>query len=59
MFAEYSKLIAVVVGFALSYAVVKFGLPAEWATGDFATWVTSIITAVLVWRFPANATPAE
>lgn len=57
MFAEYSKLIAVVVGFALSYGVAKFGLPAEWATGDFNIWLTSIITAILVWRFPANKTP--
>ena len=58
MFAEYSKLIAVVVGFALSFLTTRFALPAEWATGDFAVWVTSIITAILVWRFPANK-PAE
>ena len=57
MFAEYSKLIAVVVGFVLSYGVAKFGLPAEWASGDFNVWMTSIITAILVWRFPANKTP--
>ena len=58
MFAEYSKLIAVVVGFVLSYLSTKFAIPAEWATGDFAVWLTSIITAILVWRFPANKPPA-
>jgi hypothetical protein len=58
MFAEYSKLIAVIVGFALSYGVAKFALPAEWATGEFNTWLTGIITAILVWRFPANQPPA-
>ena len=58
MFAEYSKLIAVVVGFVLSFLTTRFALPADWATGDFSVWVTSIITAILVWRFPANKPPA-
>ena len=58
MFAEYSKLIAVVVGFVLTFLASRFAIPAEWATGDFSIWLTSIITAILVWRFPANKPPA-
>jgi hypothetical protein len=54
MFAEYSKLVAVLVGFVLSYLATKFAIPAEWVAGDFNMWVTSLITAILVWRFPAN-----
>jgi len=55
---NYSKLIAAVVGGALSWAAVKWGLPAEWATGEFAAAITTVVSSVLVWRFPANV-PSE
>lgn len=54
--SNYSKLVAVLVGTLMAWAVNKFALPAEWALpdGDFVIGLTGLINAVLVWRFPAN-----
>lgn len=56
--SNYSKLIAVIVGTAMAWAVNKWALPAEWALpdGDFVIGLTGVINAILVWRFPANTT---
>jgi len=51
---DYSKLVATIVGFALSFAVGKFALPTEWASPETVTSVSGAITAILVYAFPAN-----
>ena len=51
---NYSKLIATVVGFILSFAVAKLALPAEWASPEVAASIASAISAILVFVFPAN-----
>ena len=56
--AQYSKLIAAIIGGVLSWLTVRFGLPAEWSTGEFAVALSTVIMSILVWRFPANE-PAE
>ena len=46
--AAYSKFFGAIVGGILAWLVAKFSLPADWATGDFAAALTTIITAVVV-----------
>ena len=52
--AAYSKFFGAIVGGIFAWLVAKFSLPADWATGDFAAALTTIITAVVVYAFPAN-----
>jgi hypothetical protein len=54
--SNYSKLIAVIVGTLVAWAVTRFGLPAEWASpeSEVIVGLTGVINALLVWRFPAN-----
>ena len=54
--SNYSKLIAAIVGALVSWLVVAFSLPAEWAApnSEIIVGITGIITAVLVYFFPAN-----
>lgn len=54
--SNYSKLIATLVAGALAFLANKFALPVEWATpdGDFVIGVTTLISSILVWAFPAN-----
>lgn len=54
MLGANSKAIGAIVGTFLSWAVVKFGLPSEWASNEMALAVTTIITAATVWIFPKN-----
>lgn len=51
---NYSKVIAAVIGFALSFVVTKFSLPVEWSSPEVATAVSGGITSILVYFFPAN-----
>lgn len=51
---NYSKFFGAIVGGILAWLTAKFGLPAEWAAGDFAAAITTVVTAVVVWAFPAN-----
>lgn len=59
--SNYSKLIAVIVGTIVAWAVNRFALPPEWAVpeGDIVIGLTGIINAILVWRFPKNVEPAK
>ena len=50
----YSKFIGALVGGVMSFLVAKFALPAEWATGDVSAAITTVLTAVVVFAFPAN-----
>lgn len=52
---SYSKFFGAIVGGAISYAVAKGILPADFNTPDIVTAMTTIITAIAVWAFPANA----
>ena len=51
---NYSKVIAAIVGFVLSFAVGKFALPTEWASPETVTSISGAITAILVYAFPSN-----
>ena len=54
--SNYSKLIAVVIGTLMAWAVARFALPAEWASpeSEVVVGLTGVINALLVWRFPSN-----
>jgi hypothetical protein len=56
--SAYSKFFGAIVGGILAWLVARFGLPADWATGDFAAAITTVITAIVVWAFPANTPTA-
>ena len=49
-----SKLIGSVVGAAVSWAVAKFALPAEWAGPEFTGALTVIIVGLFTYFAPAN-----
>jgi len=53
--ATYSKFFGALIGGILSFLTLKFGLPADWATGDFAAALTTVVSAIFVWGFPKNA----
>lgn len=52
--SNYSKLIASVLGGVLGMAVSKYGLPAEWASTEVVTALTTLVSAVFVYVAPAN-----
>lgn len=54
---NYSKFFGALIGGILSFGAMKFGLPAEWATGDFAVALTTVVTSIAVYLFPANKPP--
>lgn len=54
--SAYNKMIAAVVGGVLSWVVGKYGLPVDWAGSDMQAAITTVITAVVVYAFPANKT---
>jgi len=54
MLGNYSKAVGAIVGAILSWLVVQFGLPPEWAGPEMNLAVTTIITTFLVYIFPAN-----
>ena len=52
---NYSKLIGTIVGFALGYAVTKFGLPESLGSQEIISAVTLILTtAAGTFLAPAN-----
>lgn len=54
MLGNYSKAIGAIVGAVTGWAVSQFGLPAEWASPEINLAVTTIITTLVVYIFPAN-----
>lgn len=50
----YSKAIGALVGGVLSWLVMKYGLPADWANENMVAAVSTVITAAMVYLFPAN-----
>lgn len=52
--AAYSKFFGALVGGVLAWLVAKFGFPADWVGGPVEAALTTLITAVVVYLFPAN-----
>lgn len=54
MLGNYSKFYGAIVGGAVSYLVAKGLLPADFNTPDVVAALTTIVTSIFVWAFPAN-----
>ena len=51
---NYSKLIGTLVGGGISWGISKGLLPVEWADPTTVSAITTLITAICVYFFPAN-----
>lgn len=54
MLGNYSKFYGALVGGIVSYLVSRNFLPADFNTPDVVAALTTVVTAISVWAFPAN-----
>ena len=55
---DYSYLTSNFAAIIAAFLVARFGFPAEWVGGPVEAAITTVITAIVVWAFPANTPTA-